>query len=69
MKNITLEVQMELTLASASKAAQAKKSPRRAGWWFSQMRQTVDKAIDWKPQPTPPSHQVYMALQRNGPNW
>ena len=70
MKNITLEMQMELTLAAGSQTVNARKTrTRRAGWWFRQMRSAVDKAMDWNPRPTPPSHQVYLALDRGAPKW
>jgi hypothetical protein len=69
MKNITLEEQMELTLASSQTVNARHTRTRRAGWWFGQMRRAVDKALDWKPRPAPPSHQVYMALQKQDANW
>jgi hypothetical protein len=72
MKNITLENQMELTLVKtiAGSKNNRQNRTRRAGWWFGQMRQVVDRAIDRKPRPTPPTHQVYLALQQqHGPNW
>lgn len=71
MKTIVLENQMELTLAT-TKVATSNNRPlrtRRAGWWFGQMRQVVNRATDWKPRATPPRHQVYLALHREGPNW
>jgi hypothetical protein len=70
MKEMTLEMQMELTLANASKTVNARKTrTRRAGWWFGQMRSAVNKAMDWKPRPAPPSHQVYLSLDRGEPKW
>jgi len=71
MKNIALEDQMELTLGSGAqrKAAKRKASPRRAGWWFGQMRRAVDRALDWKPRPAAPAHQDYFALESNPQNW
>ncbi len=38
---------------------------RRAQWWFEQMRQVVDRALDRRPGPIPPPEQIYMTLQRN----
>jgi hypothetical protein len=65
-----LEEQMELTIAANVKTVDARKTrTRRAGWWFGQMRRAVDKAMDWKPRAAPPSHQVYMALQKHDANW
>jgi hypothetical protein len=69
MKNMTLDEQMELVVVQGGKTVKAKAAPRRARWWFTQMRSAVDRAMDWKPRPTPPSHQVYMALHRDGPQW
>jgi hypothetical protein len=36
----------------------------RAKWWFSQMRQVVDRAFDWHSAPAPPPEQVCLALTR-----
>jgi hypothetical protein len=71
MKTAELKKQMELTLEIRMNrgARHTKRPTRRAGWWFSQMRQTVDRAIDWTPQPLPKRHQVYFALDRQSPNW
>ena len=32
----------------------------RAQWWFTQMRQVVDHAWDWKPAPSAGTEQVSM---------
>ena len=72
MKNIVLEEQMELSLSNAEnkrKAGARKKKTNRAGWWFGQMRQIVDKAIDWKARPLPRSHQAYLGLERQETMW
>lgn len=70
MKNIVLEEQMELGLGSAKKIRSRRASPpRRAGWWFSQMRRVVDRAIDWKPRPPAPAHQAFLTLDRRTPTW
>jgi hypothetical protein len=70
MKNILLQEQMELTLAGGnSPRSRRKAAPRRAGWWFGQMRRVVDQAIDRKPRPAARAHQVYFTLDRMSPNW
>jgi hypothetical protein len=71
MKTNGLKEQMELSLESRAlrMRRRAKKPSRRARWWFSQMRTVVDRAIDWNPQPTPPAHQVYFALDQQSAKW
>ena len=72
MKNIALVQQMELGIEkqTAIRGSRPRKTAsRRAGWWFSQMRTVVDKAMDFKPRPTPPTHQPSLALERPMPNW
>ena len=57
---MTEQQQLELTLAgninTNSNARAPKKGGRksiahRADWWFRQMRQVVDRALDWEPAP------------------
>ena len=62
---------MELTLETRAyyRNRRSKKPTRRAGWWFSQMRRAVDRAMDWSPKPVAPAHQVYFSLDRQSPNW
>lgn len=72
MKNMTLVQQMELgfekqTAIRGNPPRQT--ASRRAGWWFGQMRTVVDKAMDFKARPTPPTHQVTLALDRPMPHW
>jgi hypothetical protein len=71
MKTNELKEQMELGLETRALRLRrrAKKPTRRAGWWFGQMRRVVDRAIDWSPRPVPPANQVYLALDRQSPNW
>ena len=38
--------------------------PGRARWWFSQMRQVVNSALDWKPAPPARPEQTYLTLAR-----
>jgi hypothetical protein len=34
---------------------------RQAGWWFAQMRQVVDRALDRSQTPSGPPEQVYFS--------
>jgi len=46
--------QLELSLSKHNQPHSARRSaPRRtrAAWWFSQMRQIVDRAMDWESAP------------------
>lgn len=40
------------------------RGPRRAHWWFQQMRQIVGHALDRKPAPPPRPEQIYFSLPR-----
>jgi len=57
--------QLELTLADNGMidSAPEKKVERksRAEWWFRQMRQVVDKAMDWEPAPRFRPQQMWIA--------
>jgi hypothetical protein len=35
---------------------------RRAQWWFQQMRQVVDRAMEWQSTPPARHEQVYLTL-------
>jgi hypothetical protein len=62
--------QMELKIeARTNRNRRAKRPSRQSQWWFRQMRQVVDRAIDWSPRTTPRAHQVYFSLDRQAPNW
>jgi hypothetical protein len=55
--------QMELGLGGARLVAQG--GPRegkiqRAAWWFAQMRQIVDRAMDWEPAREPRPEQIWL---------
>jgi len=73
MKTPELKNQMELTLEIRvhNRNRRSKKPSRRSGWWFTQMRQVVDRAMDWTPRPTPRVQQVSLFLDRQSqsPNW
>ena len=62
--NMTNE-QLELGLGRAKlPAASSKRQGRmtRAAWWFGQMRQIVDRAIDWQPAPEARPEQEWLGL-------
>lgn len=60
--------QMELGLASANRCprlVQRQRRLNRANWWFSQMRQVVDRALDWEPPARCQSQQILLTDDRN----
>jgi hypothetical protein len=60
--------QMELELAGANRCprtVQRERRLNRANWWFSQMRQVVDRALDWEPAPRFQSQQVLLGEDRH----
>ena len=62
-KNIMItNEQMELVLGKIRVCPSAKRPQRRlsrANWWFQQMREVVDKAIDWHPAPPARPQQIH----------
>jgi hypothetical protein len=63
--NVNRIDQMELSLngKKARRGRLARPNRRqRAQWWFSRMRQVVDKAMEWRPAPPARPEQVYMTL-------
>lgn len=58
---------MELSLAGANRCpriVQRERRLNRANWWFSQMRQVVDRALDWEPAPRFQSQQILLTDDR-----
>jgi hypothetical protein len=56
---------MELGFANGSRLNSAPRRQRRlqrAAWWFSQMRQLVNSAIDWEAAPKPRPAQSWLEL-------
>jgi len=54
--------QMELGIGKTRTCTSAKRPQRRlsrANWWFQQMREVVDKAVDWQPAPPARPEQIY----------
>jgi hypothetical protein len=59
---MTTNEQMELGIGKTKACPSVKRSQRRqsrANWWFQQMREVVDKAIDWQPAPAARPEQIY----------
>jgi hypothetical protein len=59
---MTTNEQMELGLGKARTCPSASRPRRRlsrANWWFQQMREVVDKAVEWKPAPPARPQQIY----------
>jgi hypothetical protein len=54
--------QMELEIGKARACRSAKRPQRRlsrANWWFQQMREVVERAVDWQPAPPARPEQIY----------
>jgi hypothetical protein len=54
---------MELGFANGSRLRSVTRRQRRlqrAAWWFSQMRQAVDRALDWQGAPSPRPEQTWL---------
>jgi hypothetical protein len=59
---MTTNEQMELVLAKGKTCNSPRRTNRRmsrANWWFQQMREVVDKAVDWQPAPPARPEQIY----------
>ena len=55
--------QMELGLAGANRCPRVARRERGlngANWWFKQMRQVVDRALDWEPAPRFQPEQIWL---------
>jgi hypothetical protein len=50
------------TRARAAAWHRRQRRARRAQWWFQQMRQVVDQAMDWQSTPPARHEQVYLTL-------
>lgn len=60
--------QMELTLAGSNRCPRVVRRERRANrahWWFDQMRQAVERAIDWEPAPRFQPEQIWLPDGKN----
>jgi hypothetical protein len=64
MKMMTEQQQMELGLAAgANRCPRVARRDRRlnhAQWWFDQMRQVVERAMDWEPAPRFRPEQIWL---------
>jgi hypothetical protein len=61
---MTTNKQMELTLGKAKVCNPARRPQRRlsrANWWFQQMREVVDRAVDWQPARPARPEQIYFS--------
>ena len=59
--------QLELGLAGANRcprSVQRERRLNRANWWFTQMRQVVDRAFDWEPTPRFQPEQILLTEER-----
>jgi hypothetical protein len=64
MKNQQLEITLKASTLRRSRSFRRRRMPR-ASWWFQQMRQVVDQAIEWKPSATHPEQtQLLLAKGR-----
>jgi hypothetical protein len=67
-KNVSNE-QLELEFQGAQRRAtpprRGENRATRAAWWFAQMRQIVNSAMDWQPAPTPPPEQEWLGLSHH----
>lgn len=62
--------QIELSFSSTSsrrRNSRRQRRLRRAHWWFEQMRQLVNQAMDRRPAPTPRPEQIFLQLARCQP--
>jgi hypothetical protein len=67
---MTTNTQLELGLKAKNvHPAQHRQVTRvaRAKWWFNQMRETVEKAIDWQTEPAPRAEQIWMTGTHRSP--
>jgi hypothetical protein len=56
--------QMEMVLGKTKPCNSPRRPQRRlsrANWWFQQMREVVDKAVDWQPAPPARPEQIYFS--------
>jgi len=60
---MTNQNQLELGFSGQPKFSAAIRPAQRrlsrAQWWFAQMRQIVDRAMDWQPAPEPRPEQIW----------
>ena len=62
--HINVTAQMELGFNDGAPVATLRHRQtriERAAWWFGKMRATVDNAMNWSAQPTPPPQQIWLA--------
>ncbi len=59
-----LELELDRTATFRPHNLRRQRRLQRAHWWFEQMRQVVDRALDRRPVPPAPPEQVYFPLTR-----
>jgi hypothetical protein len=60
--NTNEQNQMELGLGKGQTCRTSQRPQRRqsrANWWFQQMREVVDRAVDWKAAPPARPEQIW----------
>ncbi len=61
--HVMMNEQMELGFDGANRCprvVQRERRLNRAHWWFDQMRQVVERAIDWEPAPRFRPEQIWL---------
>ena len=58
-----MELSLETTSSSRPRIHRVRRQ-RRAHWWFQQMRQMVERALDHEAAVPPRSEQIYFSLPR-----
>lgn len=58
--NKQLELGFNPNRSGGSSVTQHKGRVVRAGWWFAQMREIVECAMDWRVAGQPPAEQIWI---------
>jgi hypothetical protein len=62
--NNTMKMQLEMTFNRVQFPRTAAPRRHRARWWFQQMRQVVEAAVDWKPAPPARPEQTCLSFTK-----
>ena len=63
------KMQMELSFGTARAVYSVNRRQQRlnrAAWWFERMRQIVDRAFEWQPEPAGRPEQIWLAEAKPG---